>query len=535
MVLGSVHDGDFSLRFSLDEQGEPRIVTTGAVTRSGDDYELRYGPNRHILASSAVGRPGDSDVFTFHRNMIPLYARQSSDAVVISNAPSALIDDGETLRVDRLTLMRATRKRCTTVFDNLFVDISLLLPGSRYRVEHGPQGPSIRYAGVDLAARPSMTREDFLEYFIERTRIATSAWGEIALGITGGYDSRFEAAVLGSLGKRVLPFHYTSTPREIRAVRAIAAELGAPLSLHPYDDVSERGWDLLYSSGYNARWDGFFAIGLPPSIGLADRALTRHPGAGLYFLNNEQLKGRCFQDFDLAARWRPNVLVTPLPGYETGFEARIEEENAHRTAVVHRVVESATGLGTGDQRSDGPPTSHRLAVEATYTAFYQSAARSPSRAAIFYEHGSPVISGEREVRERFCAVPEDETVDSRFLEWAVTRLAPRLGSIPYISSSSHRIERQFGAVARSRRARRLLRRWAAPGIMDALDWLDHPDVREAAGAHRPVHTAVEAAAGKGRMAVAAIVRLLAALERDRAVRLEFCDPDPSDRRIYAVR
>lgn len=419
-------------------------------------------------------------VKTLQRNMVPIYSRKINNELWLSNSIIELIDPNETLVINKKTLHRAAENKAKTIFDNLFLDIRMLYPASIYILSQNESSINILWSGFDFKEREPISANIFLEYLIERYKILYDDADEVCMGLSGGYDSRLELAILRNVGKKVRCFNYITSWRENKIAKNLAHLTESYFESFNYDETIKSGWDIIQGLGYSSRWDGYFAPGLISSAGLYGKACEIFPFANTLFMNDNPFKGRFYS--------------APLKNI---WHEELDDE-------VSKII----------AKSKDDFSEHHWQVNACYPILYKSAARTASRISFFYEQGQPCISGEKETRELFSALPPKEGHGVKFLEFAIKKLDPRVAQLPLVTSEMNSSVREFGQIAKIPGISRILKKFSINANWQSLHSVGYDDMFRSIPELSSVGTM---AIGKGALVIQQICMHLALIKKERNV------------------
>lgn len=460
-------DNVFKLRFYKNESNDLIVHASGKASVDGDTITLRFAGQSLIVGWR------DSRGFvirTLCRNTVPLYFRSRLGEVWISNDVAELTVEGETLSVRALEVLYAVKSShaIKSVAAHLLEDICLLLPASLYEVSVTGEG-DVRCVWKDVVFQErANSRDEFLELLIKKYRDAFSQHDQVCLALSGGYDSRFELAILAHLNKTIHCFHYERLSRERRLASRAASACGASFRAVPMSEAARQGWQLLHGRGYTTRWDGYFSAGTLPSAGVYAEMERLCPSAQKQLLMTGTLRGRLYDKADnIFAYWQATeqdtflCLGTAFPEFQQSID--IERERRRQT-----FIELETKIKAKTDRTD-------VMTDISYHFLYRSVGKVATRTTFLIENGMPALTADQAVRDRFAALPIAEKRDEAFLVWAIGKLSPRLADLPWVSSSERTLGRQFGIAARLPITRTLLKRYRVPDIGDLSDWMSESD------------------------------------------------------------
>jgi len=460
-------DTVFKLRFHRDKSNDLAFEAAGKVAVAGDDVALNFAGRRHVVG----WRNGAGFVVrTMCRNTVPLYVRSRLGEVWISNDVAELTVPGETLAIRAVEVFSAVKSPSAikSVAAHLLDDITLLLPASLYEVSlNGAGNVQCVWKDVVFQEQPN-SRDELLEFVVERYREAFSGYDEVCLALSGGYDSRFELAILAHLNKTVHCFHYERLGRERRLASRAARACGASFHAVPVSEAARTGWQLLHDRGYTTRWDGYFSAGTIPSAGVYAEMERLRPSAAKQLLVTGTLRGRLYDKADqIFAHWH-KVEQDSLARLELAFPEFRQTIHAERERRHQTFIELENKIRAKTDRTD-------VMTDISYHFHYKSVGKVATRTTFLVENGMPILIADQTVRDRFAALPVAEKNDEAFLRWAIGKLQPRLARLPWVTSSDRTLGRQFGIAARWPIARALLSRYRVPDIGDLTDWISEAE------------------------------------------------------------
>jgi hypothetical protein len=484
----------FKLTFAASASGGTQVHATGRARIEGGEIHLDFARNQEV-----VGRVTDASctLTTLHRNTVPFYARSVGGEVRVSNDVAELLVDGEEVHVRSLDMALAARNAARSVFSHLLEGIELLLPASIYRVKSQEGAIVLEWTDIAFDVQPRTTPDDFLEQLVERYRQRYADASEVLLGLSAGYDSRPELALLKHVRVAVRAYHYTGDAEEARLSAAVAEVVGADFRQFPSGQMRGEGWHLLRDLGYNTRWDGFFPPGTLASAGLYGRMLEEHAAADkLLFSTINGFKGRLYDQADLrrvalAGANFENVAAAP---------EQVERERARRRAHLEKVY--ATALTKTDE--------HDVLADVLYPFVWKSEGKCSTRSTFLFESGMPRYDADRQVREHFSALPRRYKDQLTFVQWATPKLNPQIAGVPMVTSARGRLVRKYGWAARVPGFKQILRalddRTRDP---NRFNFSADPRVRAMAAAVPELGTALrEATDPRGKLALAQIALFL---------------------------
>ncbi len=160
----------------------------------------------------------------------PIYARRLGAKIFLSNVASRLMRAGETIKIDAFVLLQ-NLSGIPFPQNNIFKDIQLLEASAEYQLSVvGLKRLRSILEGADVL-RP----DDVLDIAIAAWDLHLSSGSDIAVLLSGGYDSRLNLAIACNAARRyrnrVHAFHEHKSPQEESIAIAVAAAANVPLTI----------------------------------------------------------------------------------------------------------------------------------------------------------------------------------------------------------------------------------------------------------------------------------------------------------------
>lgn len=160
----------------------------------------------------------------------PIYARPLGATILLSNVASRLMRADETIRIDTFVLLQ-NLSGIPFPQKNIFKDIQLLEASAEYRLSVvGFKRLKSILEGGDI-----LTPDDVLDMAIAGWDLQLSSGADIAVLLSGGYDSRLNFAIACNAaqryGNRVHAFHEYKSPQEESIAVAVAAGANVQLTI----------------------------------------------------------------------------------------------------------------------------------------------------------------------------------------------------------------------------------------------------------------------------------------------------------------
>jgi hypothetical protein len=499
----------FKLIFSRNELEKIVVEKTGKIRVDNNIIRLDYGIN-----ADEIGWIGDSSLIirTLQQNVLPMYMRVVGSEVWLSNDVSELLIQGEvvSVRLADLLLSAAGSDGIRTVLSHLIEDIIILMPISRYRISFEDGSPLITWSDIDFEFHENATKEDFLDFLIEQYNKAYYEDLEICLGISGGWDSRLELAILNHLKKKIHCYHYIISNREAKQARLAAHIAGVSFHEFPSGQLILPGWDFLKQQGYLTRWDGFFAPGALYSAGLYIEIKKEYPHNAIRMMSSSTgWKGSPYEHSQVLLRYwldkeeryfNRSYLIFPE------YSSLLMQELKRRQEIVSGLIPQ---IWAKCERKD-------IAVDISYIIL--SGSKIDARETFLFENGMPIFDGAKKAIDFFISLPEKDKKQTAFPEWAIGKLNPKLKKLPHTTSAMNRAEREFGRIGRIRLLHGFLGRFSKIDRDYNQDWFQDPDVVDIFKLIPEIkHISERVSGDKLRLYTAQICRFLKAIQEKKNV------------------
>lgn len=358
-------------------------------------------------------------------HVCPIYARRIGDTIRLSNVASRLMQPSETLRIDAFILLQ-NLSGLPYPQNNLFKEIQLLEASAEYRLS----AYGIERLRSVLEGATVLSPDEVLDMAITQWEAHLSSGADIAVLLSGGYDSRLNLAIAchaaRRYGNRVQAFHEYKNAYEESIATAVASATGVPLVVHNRLDFSGADRAVILDPSFIDLQSGFYRDNLIRWHKYLAHIQTELPGCVIMGLGAEAHKGKYYRQIESIAEDAPKVFG-------------IDE-------IVVKAI--ARKLGLGDQDHDCQRSFfERLASQAT--AFSEFATR------VDYVHYQTYIAngyGHRchDLQQYFAipfpfldnaflaavfALPATAKENFAMVTRGIARLHPALAEIPYTSAN----------------------------------------------------------------------------------------------------
>ncbi len=437
MMVGPLSDPVAKLRSTM----APRIWTISldfsvvpiAVTLEGDGCLIQYQGERQNVYWNNCGRwqsflvveAKDAYLTALGGHVCPIYARRTGNTIRLSNVASRLMRPSETLRIDAFVLLQ-NLSGIPYPQNNFFQEIRLLEASAEYRLTaHGIE----RLRSV-LEGATVLSQDEVLDMAIIQWEEHLSSGADIAVLLSGGYDSRLNLAIAchaaRRYGNRVQAFHEHKNVHEESIATAVASAAGVPLVVHNRRTFLGADRAVVLDPSFIDLQSGFYRENLIRWHNYLGHIRTELPGCVIMGLGAEAHKGKFYRQIESIA------------------------EDALKVFGIDEIVVKAIArkLGLGHQDHDSQRSFfERLALQAT--GFGDFAAQ------VDYVHYQTYIAngyGHRchDLQQYFAipfpfldnaflaavfALPASAKENFALVTNGIARLHPALAEIPYTSAN----------------------------------------------------------------------------------------------------
>lgn len=410
-------------------------ISPVAVAVEGDGCLLQDRGGRYTVSWNNCGRwesflvidQKEAYLTAMGGQVCPIYSRRIGSIIRLSNVASRLMRPNETFRIDAFVLLQ-NLSGISFPRNNVFKDIRLLEASTEYRLS------SLGIERLRSALEESTTvlsSDEVLDMAIAQWEAQLSSGADIAVLLSGGYDSRLNLAIAchaaRRYGNRVYAFHEYKDAHEESIATAVASVAKVPLSIHDRRAFVETNRAVIMDSSFIRFQSGFYRENLIRWHGYLAHIRTKLPGCVIMGMGAEAHKGKYYRQLE-----------------------SISEDGAKIFGINEVVVETiARKLGLNHQDHD----SQRLFFDRL--AIYASAFREFTMQVDYVHYQTYVSNGYghrcHDLQQHFAipfpfldnaflaavfALPAKEKENFAMVTRGIARLHPALGEIPYISANS---------------------------------------------------------------------------------------------------
>lgn len=275
---------------------------------------------------------------TMGGHVCPIYARQMGGAMWFSNVASRLMGPGDMLTIDAFVLLQ-NLTGISYPRNNIFKNIELLEASGEYRLSVD----GIERVGSVLAKSDVMSADDVLDIALDQWDEHLSTGADIAVLLSGGYDSRLNLAIACDAakryGNRVHAFHEHKDSVEESIAVAVAAAADVPLTI--YDRTTFVGADrpIILDPVYIDLQSGFYRENLMRWHAYLTHIRCVMPGCVIMGLGAEAHKGKYYRKVksiakDISSVFGVNPIMVTTIGKKMGMNHRDQDSQERYFEVL---------------------------------------------------------------------------------------------------------------------------------------------------------------------------------------------------------
>lgn len=282
-----------------------RIDVSGSAMTAqveGDGCTIQVEGNRQTIYWNSIGKydplvvleRNEGSLITVGGHVCPIYARQIDGVMWFSNVASQLMRHGDILTVDAFVLLQ-NLTGIPYPQNNIFKDIELLEASANYRITFD----GITRTGSVLAKTSVMSPDDVLDIALQQWDTHFASGADIAVLLSGGYDSRFNLAIACNAakryGNRVCAFHEHKNDAEESIAIAVAEAAGIPLTIHGRNAFVGADRPVIFDPSFVDLQSGFYRENLMRWHAYLTHIQSLMPGCVIMGLGAEAHKGKYYR------------------------------------------------------------------------------------------------------------------------------------------------------------------------------------------------------------------------------------------------
>jgi hypothetical protein len=408
-------------------------VSPIAVTVEGDGCLIQHQGESQNLYWNNCGRwqfflvveAKDAYLTASGGHVCPIYVRRIGNTIRLSNVASRLMQPSDTLRIDAFVLLQ-NLSGLPYPQNNFFKEIRLLEASAEYRLT----AYGIERLRSVLEGATVLSQDEVLDMAITHWEEHLSSGADVAVLLSGGYDSRLNLAIAchaaRRYGNRVKAFHEHKNVHEESIAIAVASAAGIPLIVHNRRKFLRADRAVVLDPSFIDLQSGFYRDNLIRWHNYLGYIRTELPGCVIMGLGAEAHKGKFYRQIESIAADALKVF---------GIDDIVVKAIARKLGLVHQDQDS--------QRS----FFETLALQAT--AFGDFAAQVDyvhyqTYIANGYGHrchdlqqyyGIPFPFLDNRFLAAVFALPQNKKENFALVKRGIERLGPTLATIPYSSAN----------------------------------------------------------------------------------------------------
>lgn len=290
-------------------------VSPIAVAVDGDGCLIQYEGEHQNVSWNNCGRwesflevvPKEAYLAAMGGHVCPIYARRIGNTIRLCNVASRLMQPNETLRIDAFILLQ-NLSGIPYPQNNVFKEIQLLEASAEYRLS----ARGIERLRSALEGATVLSPDEVLDMAIAQWEAHLSSGADIAVLLSGGYDSRLNLAIAchaaRRYGNRVQAFHEHKNAHEESIATAVASAAGVPLVVHNRRTFSGTDRAVVIDSSFIDLQSGFYRGNLIRWHNYLAHIRTELPECVIMGLGAEAHKGKFYRQIESIAEDAPKVL-----------------------------------------------------------------------------------------------------------------------------------------------------------------------------------------------------------------------------------
>lgn len=389
-------------------------------------------------------------------HVCPIYARQFGKVIRLSNVASRLMQTNETLGIDAFVLLQ-NLSGIPYPQNNIVKDVQLLEASAEYRLSVvGVE--RLRSALEDGAV---FAPDDVLDIAIAGWDAHLSTGADIAVLLSGGYDSRLNLAIAchaaRRYGNRVHAFHESKSAHEESVATAVAAAARVPLSVQQRDSFVRGDRAVVLDPSFIDLQSGYYRDNLIRWHGYLSHIRAELPGCVIMGHGAEAHKGKFYRQISSIDRDALNVF---------GIDEIVVKAIARKLGLCYLEYDSQRLFFKKLAIQANAFSGHSAQVDYVHYQTYIANGYGHRCHDLQQYFGIPFPFLDNAFLAAVFALPQNEKEGFALVTRGIERLAPTLSGIPYTSAN----EKDLKPVVRKpvTGAIRRLIRLLGPGFYDCF-------------------------------------------------------------------